>query len=82
MAKLFKTYRKIDMPVPVGGEGIRKNNDLNGGLGVAQLQCIFCSTAKSSNLKDCGTGQQESKINVWDMRHCLNVVLWDYHSFK
>lgn len=31
------------------------------------FQCVFCSAAKSSNLKDCGVGQQESKINVWDV---------------
>ena len=39
------------------------------------FQCVFCSAAKASNLKGHGVGQQESEINVWDMRHCLNVVL-------
>lgn len=63
------------MPVPMGGKEIHKNNDLNGALGVTQLQCVFCSEAKPSNPKDCGIGQQKSKINVQDMRHGLNVVL-------
>ena len=35
------------------------------------FQCVFCSVAKLSNLKECGVGQQESKINVWQMRHYL-----------
>jgi hypothetical protein len=33
--KLFKTYRKIDMPAPVGGKEIHMNNGLNRALGVA-----------------------------------------------
>ena len=38
------------------------------------FHCVFCSVAKLSNLKECGVGQQESKINVWQMRHYLHVV--------
>lgn len=39
------------------------------------IQCVFCSAAKFSNLKDCGVGQRESKMNVWDMANRLHVVL-------
>lgn len=62
------------MPVPAGGKEIHKNNDLNGALGLLDFQCVFCRAAKS-NRKDCGVGQQESKINVWQTGLCLHVVL-------
>lgn len=44
------------------------------------FQCVFCSTAKSSSLKDCGIGQQESKTNVWIwdivcVWFCENIIL-------
>jgi hypothetical protein len=42
VAKLFKTYRKIDMPVPVGGKEMHMNNDLNGASSVVEYPvCIL-----------------------------------------
>lgn len=76
MAKLLKTHRKIDMPVPVGGKEIHMNNDLNGASGVAgRPVCILQDSQISHNLKDCGIGEQESKAHARDMRHCLRVAL-------
>ena len=39
------------------------------------FQCVFCSVAKLPNLKECSVGQHESKINLWQMRHYLHVLL-------